>query len=510
MKAGESATITATVKPNSYASSLTWQSSNPQVSSVSGDGRVKAVSAGVAIISCRLDGDTSAQANCIVLVTEDVAVESISLNRSSATLNLANQAILELYARITPANASNQNVTWSSSDESVASVKNGVVTPVSVGSAVITCTSVADESISAACSVQVYASRLLDEAIITGDKQDSLNIGDQMQLGVQLKPSNSYAAVRWTSSDESVATVSSTGLVTALAGGTATISAITQNSRQDALTLMVIDPSMPTGITLSLDEMRLGIKEQRRLAAEVLPETAEAEIIWESSNTKIVTVDENGQLTGIKRGSAEILVTALGSDGRSFTDTLTVEVKYAPTRVKLDKTSLTIFEGDDAVQLNASLGSGYASALEWKSSDETIATVDESGLITSHPSNVSVSKSGKISVKKKTLGTAAITLTAADALEQQVYVTVCSAPSKPTLSEKAIELFVGEEYQIEAIIGEDEATSFSNSSGSKRVASVSKSGLVTAKKAGTAKITVRTHNKKTATLTVKLTNLFDN
>lgn len=116
----------------------------------------------------------------------------------------------------------------------------------------------------------------------------------------------------------------------------------------------------------------LGVGETRAILA-----PPEEETVFTSSNSKVLTVDENGLVTAVKRGSAKVKVEIAGKDAAS----VKFEVLKAPSRVQLNKTSLKIKLGAQQ-KLTAKLSSNSASALIWTSTDERVATVDENGLVT--------------------------------------------------------------------------------------------------------------------------------
>ena len=148
---GGTATLTATISPsNATDKTVTWSSSNPSVATVSG-GTVTAVAAGETTITVKTN-DGNFTATCAVTVTAPVAVTGVSLNKSSTTIEVGSTETLT--ATISPSDASNKNVSWTSSDTSVATVANGVVTAVSKGSSTITVTT-ADGSFTDTCSVNV-------------------------------------------------------------------------------------------------------------------------------------------------------------------------------------------------------------------------------------------------------------------------------------------------------------------------------------------------------------------
>jgi uncharacterized protein YjdB len=153
---GNTATLTHTLNPtNATNKNVTWTSSNNSVATVN-NGTVTAVATGSATITVTTQ-DGSHTATCSVTVNAaspgTVAVIGVTLSQSTLTLTVGGSAAT-LTHTLNPTNATNKNVTWTSSNESVATVNNGTVTVVAVGSAVITVTT-QDGSHTATCSVTV-------------------------------------------------------------------------------------------------------------------------------------------------------------------------------------------------------------------------------------------------------------------------------------------------------------------------------------------------------------------
>lgn len=147
---GDSATLTATVAPaNAYNKNVSFVSSAPSVATVIG-GEIRAVGVGVAQITA-ITEDGALEASCTVTV-ETIAVESVSLNADQLTLEVGKTG--QLAATVWPDDASDSSVSWSSSDESVATVSNGFVRALKAGTATITATT-ADGGHTASCEVTV-------------------------------------------------------------------------------------------------------------------------------------------------------------------------------------------------------------------------------------------------------------------------------------------------------------------------------------------------------------------
>ena len=152
---GTTLQLKATFTPSNYSNkNVVWNSSNTSVATVSGTGKVTAKAAGTATITVKTS-DGSKSSSCKVTVTSDqIKVKSVKMNCSS--LNLSDGTCEDLTATITPKNATNKKVTWSSSNTNVATVdQNGMITTVAPGQAVIT-VKTSDGGYTATCTVNVF------------------------------------------------------------------------------------------------------------------------------------------------------------------------------------------------------------------------------------------------------------------------------------------------------------------------------------------------------------------
>ena len=182
------------------------------------------------------DGGITYSGYCTT-VAAAVPVSGVSVDKT-ASVNVGETTILT--ATVSPDNATNKNVTWESSDESIATVdKNGVVTGVAAGVATITVTSVADNTKTATCTVTVTTVAVTGVSV---DATASVNVGETTTLTATVSPNNATNKnVTWESSDESIATVDENGVVTGVAAGVATITvtSVADNTKTATCTVTV-------------------------------------------------------------------------------------------------------------------------------------------------------------------------------------------------------------------------------------------------------------------------------
>ena len=232
LKVGDTFTFSAVVSPeNATDKSVTWKSSNTQIATVSDNGTVSAKSVGTAMITCTAKDGSGKSASCELKVTaQDVLVTSIQLNKTSDELDVGQTS--QLTATVYPSNATNKAVTWTSSNSSVATVStSGLVTAKGVGTATITCSAKDSGNAKATCTIKVTEKEVKVTRIELNKTSDELEVGKTTQLTATVYPSNATnKTVSWTSSNSSVAAVSTSGLVTAKGVGTATITCNAKDS----------------------------------------------------------------------------------------------------------------------------------------------------------------------------------------------------------------------------------------------------------------------------------------
>ena len=226
--------LSANVMPsNATNKTVTWSSRNTSVATVSSDGTVKAVGYGTTVITAKtVNGLTS---NCTVTVNP-IAVSGVSLNKNSLSFTGTGSS-QTLTATVSPSNATNKTLTWSSSNTSVATVSNGVVKAVGFGTATITAKS--NNGKTASCSVTVNP--IQPTGIKATPETSTLyGLNGTVKLSANVMPSNATnKAVTWSSRNTSVATVSSDGTVKAVGYGTAVITAKTVNGLTSNCTINV-------------------------------------------------------------------------------------------------------------------------------------------------------------------------------------------------------------------------------------------------------------------------------
>lgn len=233
-----------------------------------------------------------------------------------------------LSAAISPDNATNQNLVWSSSSSAVASVsKTGVVTAVSNGTATITSSST-DGSYKSATSTIVVSVKILVTAIAIPSTATIPTIGATTILTAIVAPGDATnKTLAWSSSNADIATVSANGVVKAVSNGKATITATSTDgsNKSDNCIVTVTAKILVTSVTLPATDTLTKIGETTTLTATITPANATSQALtWSSSNTAIATVSDKGLVTAVSNGTATI--TATTQDGSNKTGMSEIKV----------------------------------------------------------------------------------------------------------------------------------------------------------------------------------------
>lgn len=250
-------------------------------------------------------------------------IKSVTLNKSSASINVGNSVTLSATVKRYSLFAS-KKVSWSSSNNSIATVSSkGVVTGKNAGTVTITATSVADSSKKASCKITVsYA---------TSSKQYTASVyeGMSVELGSKLFVPTIYS---WRSTDDSIAKVILNGEICTVKGlkaGKVKINGYASINNLPVVTYILEVKKYIKVTSLSLDKTSVALYpgDALRLNVTINPSNATSkEITWSSNNKNIATVDSNGNIKAIKEGT--VIITATHKDGMSKSCTVTVKNPY--------------------------------------------------------------------------------------------------------------------------------------------------------------------------------------
>ncbi len=336
--------IKPTIYPSTanYKTGIKWTSSNNDIAVVDENGFVTGISNGDVTITATTENGKTATWNVTVISTP----LSIGLDKENVTLDISTNKTYQFKATIYPSTANTDiGLTWSSSDNSVATVnKDGVVTGVKNGTTVITVVTENKKVTSASVTVQTSPVSISISPSSATIDLSAENKSVQLKATISPNTTNIKDKITWTSTNNNIATVDSNGLVRGYANGTVTITATTANGKSTKATITV--QTSPTSITLSTNKIVLEkyTNKNYQLKATVRPTNANVytNVSWTSSNNGIVTVNGNGYVTAIGTGTATI--TATTGNGLSARCTVVVENKVQ--RITASPNSAAIKVGD--------------------------------------------------------------------------------------------------------------------------------------------------------------------
>ena len=489
---GQKARLTATVKDASdgvlTGRTITWTSGNPAVATVSANGLVTAVSVGTATISASAGGVSGTSQ----FQSTTVAAASVSVSPSAPNVRVGDDVQLTATATDASGNVLASRVpTWSSSNPIVATVSSsGRVTGVSKGTATVTATV---DGKSAPASVSVASAAPAPVASITVTlNASSINAGQSTQAVAVTRDAAGNVVtgrtVAWSSAAPALATVSTSGVVSALAAGSVSIVATSEGVSTSA-TLVITGSTQPVA-TVSLSAPSTSMVAGQSQAVSVTLKDASGNtltgrtIAWSSSATSVATVSPSGQVTAVGAGSAVITASSEGKSG-----TLTLKVAAAPVdppasvAVTAPVTTLAIGQTTQAAAVpKDSKGTPLTGrTVSWSSSSPGIATVSATGLITAV-------SAGTVAIKATidgVVGTIGITVTATTGTSGTV------ATVRVTLAQAVIQIAASTQATSQALDAGGNAVSAGAptwSSSNSSVATVSSSGVVTAVAVGQATI----------------------
>ena len=316
----------------------------------------------------------------VTLTGKDLGVvsplKSISFNgvADEATINLgATETLTVVY---NPEDTTDdKTVTWNSTNTDAVTVDNGVVTAVGEGSSTVTAT-VGEKVATINYTVRIP----LESITINGD--ETLSKNEEKTLTVTYNPTNTTdnKTVDWESSNPEIVSIDSTGKITGKKGGTAKITATVGNVKAEKEVKVVVPIE---SVSLSGDDSILK-GESKRLTATINPEdtTDDKTITWSSDNEDVLFVDQNGQMRGIKEGTANVKAVVAGKEttkqitvNEIHIDSITIDGDQEFEMVKNQTKNLS-------AKINPDNTTDDDKNITWTSNKEDVAKVDNNGKVT--------------------------------------------------------------------------------------------------------------------------------
>ncbi len=426
----------------------------------------------------------------IIDTSEDVPVTGISLNKASAGIAVGQTE--QLTATVTPANATNKDVTWTvqGTGNVVTVSSTGLVTANNSGMAVIRATSAADPAKYAECTVTVTPAVVPITGISLNKTSLSLTVGQTERLTATVTPQNATESVMWFTLGNVVTW--EWGLITAKNPGTTVVRVSSQRNPgiYAECTITVTPAAVPvTGVSLDKPSATLTVGQTEQLTATVTPVNAtNKDVTWtvqSQSGSNVVTVSTTGLVTANNSGTAVIRVTSDADPTKYAECTVTVNAGVVPvTGVSLNK-SITSMEAGQTEQLVATVTPEDATNknVTWTISYDAMGntvTVSQTGLVTAN-------KFGHAVVK--------VTSDADPSKYATCSVSVSSSTVVPvtgvSINKASVSLTAGQAEQLTATVTPANATNKDVTwtvQGTGNVVTVSSTGLVTANNPGTAVI----------------------
>lgn len=258
-----------------------------------------------------------------------VAASGVALDKKVATVNVGKKVTVK--ATVTPANADNKTLAWTSSNTKIATVSNGVVKGVKAGRVIITAKTTDGSNISATCTVTVKQ----PVTSISLSKKATMYTGKKLTLKAKVNPANaSNKALTWKSSNAKVAKVSSKGIVTGVKAGTVKITATAKDGSRKSATCTVTVRQSVSKITLSKTNVVLPKKgSSYNVRVTVAPKNAyNKNVTVKSAKTKVAKVSASTvksgktvKITAVKKGTTKVVFTAKDGSKKSATCKVTVK-----------------------------------------------------------------------------------------------------------------------------------------------------------------------------------------
>lgn len=453
---------------------VAWSTSNKDVVKVDQSGNIEAVGKGTATITATVEGKTAS-----VQVTVNNPLKSISLNKTELALRKGKTE--KLSVTYNPEDADEKDVTWTSSNPAVATVTDGKIDALKDGTAVITA---AVEDKTATCTVTVKEEPLQSISLNKTSMELAKTENETLEVTYNPVDTTDDKTVTWTSANTGVAIVEN-GVVTGVGVGTTTITATVGNK---TATCDITVTSPLKGIKVNPADVTVLKNQSQTVSVEYLPAdtTDEKAVTWKSSNTNVATVDENGVITAVAGGQADI--TATTANGVSAICKITVPIHL--NGISLEKTSLNLRKGQSSEALSVvydPVNTTDELPTIWSSSDETVATVNAQGVVTGL-------KEGTATIKVQ-VGTFSATC--------EVTVSEIHVNELKVAEDTPSKLYKGQSHKLNVKVLPADTTDdveLVYESSDDAVATVSADGTVTAVKEGTAQITIKTADGRVSTV----------
>ena len=274
-----------------------------------------------------------------------IIATNIVLDKTELTMKVAE--VTTLSAIVLPETAGIKDVVWSSTDATIASVNNGVVTAHKIGEAIIIATTTDGSNLSATCKVTVVATPA-ESVVISKPEKTTLIVGDEVQLTATVYPETATdKTVEWLSNDEKVAVVDATGKVTAIGAGNVIITARNSNGDTDSVEFSVV-PILIESLKLDKTAISAIVGDEIILTANIYPLNAtNTELKWSIDDKNIASLVSNGNeatITILKEGTIKVFVET--TDGSNLIAKCEINALSSVTEILNDEVNISVENGN--------------------------------------------------------------------------------------------------------------------------------------------------------------------
>ncbi len=321
-----------------------------------------------------------------IIITPRMAT-GISLSRTNIDMKVGDE--YTLVVTVTPETTIDKTVDWSSSDNTIATVSNGVIHALKLGEATIQAKTKDGSNLTASCRVNVIPTMV--ESVSLSKSEVQLILGNSERIFATILPANvTNKAINWEVENPNIASVND-GLITALGIGNTTVKAIaTDGSEIFAICSVIVNPISISSIELSPSSAAINVGESLTLTAIISPSNASnQQLLWQSLDNDVASVT-NGVVIGKRPGN--VIITAKSTDGSNKSAIASIKVNdILASNIYLDKSSISMLVGDEETLVATITPKGVTSnEVIWTTTNSAVATVRDGVVVAKGYGNATI------------------------------------------------------------------------------------------------------------------------
>lgn len=376
LEVGTTFQFVVTMSPADATVDLVWSSNNEDVAVVDQEGVVTAKAPGEATIT--VTGGNVSTTSLVYVELENTELVSLTINPNAHTMKVGENVSLQLTKN--PVDATDQ-ITWSSSDESIAKVgQDGVVIAIGPGDATITAS---NGTVSAQSVITVEQTEIILTSLEINPSTHTMKVGNSVTLNAIKNPIDATDVLTWASSDENIAIVNESGVVRAVSKGEVVIT-VTNGTISAQSIITIEEPTTElTALSITPASYTMTVDEKVVLQVTKTPSDSLATLTWSSDNESVATVAQDGTVTAVGVGDAVITVTNGEISAQSV---ITVEEAVPPSEV--DDVSIEFVTNGNPW---GSLEYGYSANFEINITNNSENAINELSFTIGFPEGTSLS-----------------------------------------------------------------------------------------------------------------------